>query len=577
MPFNRPFACCLLAAALPVAAQDGSAPADAAPTLARDLFTAAVDVRVVNVDVLVTDKKGRPVEGLTRDDFELYVDGRPAEIAYFYELAGDTPVAAPVDRVMIETGSEEPAVPLAPSSEVLIAIYLDNYWLQPGDRRRVLDDLERFVAAQPEGAFRFVVATHDPGIRILTPVTRDLVPVRQALATLPEAPASGHGSVLDRRRVFDQIRGIWETYFGAPTCPDTCTCAREQMIGAWEAYAQDLSHRVRVAGYGLEEFLAALSGVPDRKAVMYVGSGLEQRPGLDILQYLQDLCPHFEREFATFIHRYDVSDALLDMAAQANAARATLYTLDAGGLRADGTAGVDAFDARLRPSPLVGTIHRQNLQASLQILASATGGRSIQNANQPFDDLMRTAVDFEHGYALGYQPQGEPDDRRHRIRVELVEGKGRELRYRQSFVDKPLDKRLIDRAIAAMTFEVGDNPLGVTAALGAFERDGEVVRVPVEIDVDVGRLTRLPAGEGESTPVGRFRVFLAARAADGDRSLLRERFFEVTPAADEAGRQRITVTLPLEPGDYTIGVGIRDEIGTETSYLAVPASVPAAG
>jgi hypothetical protein len=40
----------------------------------------SVQVNVVNVDVLVTDRDGRPVTGLTAADFTLYEDGKPMSI-----------------------------------------------------------------------------------------------------------------------------------------------------------------------------------------------------------------------------------------------------------------------------------------------------------------------------------------------------------------------------------------------------------------------------------------------------------------------------------------------------------------
>ena len=48
-------------------------------------------VTVVEVDVVVTDKSGRPVRGLRREDFEISEDGRPVEIATF--SAVDVPEA----------------------------------------------------------------------------------------------------------------------------------------------------------------------------------------------------------------------------------------------------------------------------------------------------------------------------------------------------------------------------------------------------------------------------------------------------------------------------------------------------
>src|SRR5207247_6580101 len=44
---------------------------------------ASVDVKVVNVDVSVTDGSGKPVSGLTKDDFEVLEDGQPQAITNF--------------------------------------------------------------------------------------------------------------------------------------------------------------------------------------------------------------------------------------------------------------------------------------------------------------------------------------------------------------------------------------------------------------------------------------------------------------------------------------------------------------
>jgi VWFA-related protein len=49
------------------------------------------NVTVVEVDVVVTDRSGRPVRGLRRDDFDISEDGRPVEIATF--SAVDVPEA----------------------------------------------------------------------------------------------------------------------------------------------------------------------------------------------------------------------------------------------------------------------------------------------------------------------------------------------------------------------------------------------------------------------------------------------------------------------------------------------------
>ena len=65
-------------------AAPGQAPAATAPTL-------NVDARLVNIPVVVHDKKGALVQNLTKDNFVLQVDGKPQTIRYF-NLDTDLPL-----------------------------------------------------------------------------------------------------------------------------------------------------------------------------------------------------------------------------------------------------------------------------------------------------------------------------------------------------------------------------------------------------------------------------------------------------------------------------------------------------
>src|SRR5271168_2349253 len=58
------------------ASRPETTPASTAPTI-------AVDARLVNLPVVVRDKKGALVQNLTKDDFILQVDGKPQTIRYF--------------------------------------------------------------------------------------------------------------------------------------------------------------------------------------------------------------------------------------------------------------------------------------------------------------------------------------------------------------------------------------------------------------------------------------------------------------------------------------------------------------
>ncbi|HEY4565060.1 MAG TPA: hypothetical protein VIJ36_18900 [Thermoanaerobaculia bacterium] len=54
---------------------------------------ASIDVRVVNVEVVVADRKGNRIEGLEAADFRLLVDGREIPIDYFTEVRGGAATA----------------------------------------------------------------------------------------------------------------------------------------------------------------------------------------------------------------------------------------------------------------------------------------------------------------------------------------------------------------------------------------------------------------------------------------------------------------------------------------------------
>jgi Ca-activated chloride channel family protein len=74
-----------------IAAFAGALGVASAPTPAQRQFRAGVDL--VNLPVTVTSKGGDPLRGLTRDDFIVLEDGKPQQIALFFEGKTDERVA----------------------------------------------------------------------------------------------------------------------------------------------------------------------------------------------------------------------------------------------------------------------------------------------------------------------------------------------------------------------------------------------------------------------------------------------------------------------------------------------------
>ena len=84
MRFRSPLAAAVLLCA-------SLAPAAAQETPPQETFGETVDVRVVNVEVVVTDRQGNRVTGLSPDDFRLRVDGKEVPVEYFTEVAAARP------------------------------------------------------------------------------------------------------------------------------------------------------------------------------------------------------------------------------------------------------------------------------------------------------------------------------------------------------------------------------------------------------------------------------------------------------------------------------------------------------
>src|SRR5690348_11977148 len=97
----------------------------AAPPAAQSPFGEVIEVNVVNVDVHVTDRDGRPVPGLQRDDFEVYEDGKRVKVTNFEAITVNTEAAA----IRKASPAPSPAVPepakpeVAPEDRLHLVIY----------------------------------------------------------------------------------------------------------------------------------------------------------------------------------------------------------------------------------------------------------------------------------------------------------------------------------------------------------------------------------------------------------------------------------------------------------------------
>ncbi len=554
----------LLLPRFPAAAQEESPP----------VFIDTIDVNVVNVEVFVTDKDGRRVSGLGREDFELYEDGKPVEITNFYaETRQDPALDDVVEMDPLVSVPELP--PERPEEQTLyLVVYVDHFNLRPADRKRVLAELGGFLEDRLRLGDRIMLVGYKGSIDVVQSFTTDLGLLQDGLRKMEKFATHRQVDDADRRRTMLLMNQAVAATQRDP--PDL-----ETAYNHVRSYVQGVRHGLRRSAAALQATVQSLGGLPGRKALVYISNGLPMRPGEDLYQHLLDA-------FGSDIVRnadpsLGVTDPSMEMLREnqshlfnsivrdANAHQVTLYPLDARGVGGEsslsaaygdlsmGSGGVTALD----------TIRTQGLQEPLLRMAAGTGGRAALNTSNFDGALAWAARDFDTFYSLGYRSPHGGDGAYREIKVR-VKRAGLVVRHRTGFVDKPQSERVADRTLSSLLLELGKNPLDISVDFGQPQKEGRNRYVlPVLVRVPIRGLTLLPQG---GTNEGRLRFYVVVRDDEDGVSDPHDEELPVSiPASSLAAarKQEIGwgVNLLVREGLPTIAVGVWDELSGLESFV----------
>ena len=550
-------------------------------------FVESVDVQVVEVDVVVTDRKGRPVKGLNREDFELYVDGEPVEVANFYESAISAVEERTGRRNQTRTAVRSEARPgAADGGPLTVIFYLDDPNIYPTHRTRLLRRLE--TAVEPWRALEasFMLARFVNRLEVLVRPTSDLDAILAGAAAVPKgsprAIQNGDGA---RRFAIKSVIDSYETCRMMAFC-SPCVDNWGEMLSAARQYADNEATSAAIAVDGLADLVTTLAGVPGKKAVVHITDGLPQRPGISVLDYLgnelcRDLRPSAPSETMSEMTQYDESRRFNRIAAHANANRVTFYGLDAAGLRS-ASPDISLDNPRMGPSFQNVSLRAMNAQSGLHLLAQETGGKALTNANDLAILLDDVSKQFAASYSLGFIEDEQERDRVRQIRVLLAPGasKGRRIEYRRTYRAKPLDERLAERLLSVAYLGAPENPLGANVELGGTTPlEKKVHELTVAVSVPADAIVTLPGKTGATgNASGEVRLWLVAVEDEkGARTTVRQKTVTVggatgIPAVD--GAYRVEVAMNLPEGGYQVAVGVRDETSGVMSIVREPVTVP---
>jgi VWFA-related protein len=508
-----------------------------------------IDVRIINIDVVVTDRKGNVITGLTKDDFLMFENSVPKSISNFYAVEGSRPVVA--EAVTTDPATPAPIKPaeVAESTKRRIIFYIDNLTLAPFNRNRVFTQMKDFIRTVMRPGDEAMIATFNRSMKVRVPFTRDHGTLINMLDTVAGESALGTSANSERKSTEERIRDA-QTY--------------DEAIATARTYASSIEHDLRQSASSINGLMSTLAGLEGKKVLVLTSEGFPMQPGREMFQFIDEMAREKNWQGTGTILEgmtYDSTILIQSIARTANANNITMYTIHAAGL----TGGSEMSAENARPTPIsVSQAIISNTTDSMQVMAEMTGGLASIRTNNFAEAFKKITRDLDTYYSLGYRAGTERVDRQRYIQVRLKEPKGFIVRSRQTFVEKSTYAEMSDRVVANLLYRTKENELKILVRTGRPEATGDgLYRVPVEIQIPMDSMTLLPQGETEF--IGGFDVYVAVADKNNDMSDVSRKSHTVRVAKDDMPRAKgkhytYSLDLLMEKGLNRISIGVVDNV-----------------
>jgi VWFA-related protein len=529
-----------------------SSPAPAPPTPG---FDERIEVRVVNVEVVVSDAYGNRVSGLAPAEFRLRVDGREVPIDYFTEVRGGE-AAAPSGVTAAGKGVQAlPSVTAGAPVGTSYLVFVDDYFSFGPNRDEALRNLKKDLGRLGPNDRMALVAYDGRKLERLTSWTGSRTALAQAIDAALQRPALG----LRRRgelAAFESIRRAGGEG-GAPGAGQPGASqgprSRELLGGGLDRlgieelpFARRLAEQVEQSVDAAVATMRGFASPPGRKVMLLLAGGWPYSPADYVVN--DPSRPILEQEVPSG------EKLLRPLNDTANLLGYTVYPADVQGLEEE-MAGADQGSP---PAAGAFSVRPAQVRQTIIAVAAETGGQPIL-AGHHDSPLAIAASDTRSYYWIGFTPTFKRDDARHKLAVEMTKP-GMKVRARADYLD------LSRRGEAAMTVESamlfggapGSErlPIQVGAPVSSGRRE---IAVPITVAVPVSSVTFVPlAGKY----VAELELRVAAIDKDGHRSDVPALPFKLTVTHQpEAGKYvRYQTTVKLRKIDQSLTVALVDPL-----------------
>ena len=515
---------------------------------------------LVRIDVEVSDKSGKPIKGLTANQFTITDEGKPQAITSFSFAdieAIETATADDSKPIVVAVDNDGPNSPSADAisdalrDRRLIVLFFDLTSMQTDDLIRAHDAADKFVKHQMTKADVVAVVVFSTRINVLANFTNDRTVLNKAIAQLTPDNSANLASPLYAAAANGEYDV--QEYTGAAYTPDETefnVFNTDQKLAAVEGLAE------------------VLGGIPGRKAMVEFTGGITQTGEENRTQL---------RAATDAANRADVS----------------IYSIDSRGLLAAPPGGDTTTNAATGTAMFTGasvfhqTDQREDSRDTLATLSTDTGGKAFFDLGDLSDAFPAIQRDNGGYYLVGYNlgPDVKHDGRWRAIRVK-VNVPGAHVRYRDGYY-APRDFQHLEK-------EDRDQQLA-----DAINSDHPVVELPVAVETGIFRLSATQA----YVPIAAKIASSALDWAQKHNKQHAEFDFAVevraVPSSQIVAQLRDTITVNLDaehfeqvrhsnllyqggvvlaPGNYRLKFVAREnesgKIGTFEQNLVVPAAQP---
>jgi len=523
------------------------------PGNAQDNYTLSVKVQLVVEAVVVKDRQGNPIRGLTANDFTVTEDNAPQTIKFFehQDLAANAKPLPDSKRAdenlkIYKRLARERIAPETTENERyknrrLLALYFDMSAMRPADQIRALQAAEKFIRTQMTSVDLVAIMRYNAGS---VDILQDFTTNRDRLLSILETMIVGEGQD-SAEEVDDASSSDTGAAFGQDDSEFNIFNTDRQLSA-------------------LQTAARMLGQLNEKKSLIYFAGGLRLN-GVDNQAQLHatvDAAIKAGVSFWPIDARGLVAEAPLGDATQGSQGNSSIYT----------GAAANAVTFGFKMS-----------QDTLYSLATDTGGKALLDANDLDRGIVQAQDAISDYYILGYYTTNPAKNGRfRRVKITLNQTTDAKLDYRQGYyADKEFSKfTSVDKERQleeALMLEDPVTELSIAMEIDHFQLNRAEYFVPIIVKIPGRELALAKRGGAEHTLidfVGEIKDMVGGTTVSNVRDFVNIKLSDAT-AAELAHRPiEYDTGFTLLPGKYMIKFLARDDetgrIGTYQTTFVIP-------